>query len=153
MNTYLKWGLIVVFNTILSIAWAEDFLKTVSGVLGVIVGIIIFIMLYATLDRYLKKTNKKEWRKSLLVAAIMMGFFSLYPAIPLVSGAIALDMTSWIFNLTSNSIKTFGFFPIPITTLFSGMILSGVVIIFTGVTRVFLYQRTKFAKTVSINNG
>jgi hypothetical protein len=80
--------------------------------------------LYTKLDLFLLKTNRKEWRKALLRAAVTMGVFSLYPAIPMISGSIALDMTSWLLNLSSFSIKQNGFIPIFIATLLTGMILS-----------------------------
>lgn len=145
MNAYLKWSLIVGLNTIFSIAIVFDHLTTVSGALGIVVGIISFIILYVKLDNYLKRTNKKEWRKSLLIATIMMGLFSLYPVIPIVSGAIALDTTSWLLSspspssLTSFGIKDSGFFSILITTLLSGMILSCVATILMVITRALLY--------------
>ncbi len=145
MNIYLKWSIVVGFNTIFSFIVAFNFLRTVSGALGVVVGILCFILLYTKLDLFLLKTNRKEWRKALLRAAVTMGVFSLYPAIPMISGSIALDMTSWLLNLSSFSIKQNGFIPIFIATLFTGMILSSGVLLLAGLLRVFFLKKYKLA--------
>ena len=147
MNIYTKWSLIVGFNAIFCMIFAFDFMKTVSGALGVIAGIACFILLYTKLDEFLFKTKRKEWLKALLIAAIVTGFFSLFPAMPVISGTLALDITGLIFNFPSSGYQHKGFFPIFLTTILTGLFLSLLVLILAFLLRVLYFKYPKFVKT------
>ena len=148
MNIYIKWGLVVAFNSIFSLVFAADYMKTITGALGVIGGILCFIFLYTKLDLFLLRSGRKEWRKGVLIATIVTGLFSLHPALPLMSGALALEITGSIFNFPSSGFHHKDFFPIFITTLFTGVFLSILVVVFASLLRLFFFIRNPNGQTV-----
>ncbi len=147
VNISANWAFIVCFNTVFSLMFAFDFMKGVPGALGIIFGIASFIFMYVKLDEFLLKTKRKAWRKALLLSAVTMGVISLYPLIPMISGAAALEITGSIFNLPSSGSLHTNFIHIFSTTIFAGLILSTVVFIFTLLLRVLFYIKPNLVKT------
>jgi len=151
MNVYVKWGFIVAFNTAVCVLLAQDFMKTIPSTLGIIVGIGCFILLYVKLDLYLLNTNKNEWHKALIAAAILSGVLSFYPAIPMISGSIAIDLTSFLLDINSYGIRHNGFIPTFFITILTGVILSSLVILLALLFRFMFYIKPKPVK-IGVDN-
>ncbi len=148
MNIYIKWTLIVCFNTIFCMIFAFDFMKTIGGASGVIAGIISFILFYVKLDEHLLRTKRNVWRKALFIAVVTTGLFSLYPMLPMISGSLALEITGSFFNLPSSGIAHKSFLPIFSTTIVTGSFLSLFVLLIAFLLRILFFKYPKLVKTV-----
>ena len=136
MNIYLKWGLLVGFNSVFSILFALDFMKSFSGALGVILGMATFVFLYAKFDSFLSDTRKKEWQMALTIGVGSMIVLLLYPAIPMLSGALALDISGSILHLPASGAQHSSFFSIYLTTIIDGILLSLLVFVLACLVRI-----------------
>jgi len=132
---YYKWAVLVTANTVFSLVFALDFMKTPQRALGVILGIISFIIIYAKLESYLIKTNRDKWRKALIISVCCLALFLLFPGFPLLSGALALELSEDILGLNGSLRYHLSFFSIYLVTIIDGLLLSTVVIVFTIIIR------------------
>ncbi len=152
MNVYIKWFLIVGFNSIFSFIFAFDLIKSIPSALGIISAIALFILFYVKLECFFLKTKRLEWRKALLIATLATGVFSLYPVIPMMSGALALDITGSLFHISTYGFEHKGFFSVFFTVLLTGLFLSLLVLILASILRVVFFKYPKLVKT-GVDNG
>lgn len=130
-KSYYKWIVLVSANTVLSLVLALEFMKTPQRALGVIFGIISFIILYAKLEDYLIKTGRMKWRKALIIGVGATAILLLFPGFPMISGALALDLSGSILDLSGSGRNHISFFSIYLTTIIDGLLLSSLVIVLT----------------------
>lgn len=128
---YYKWAVLVSANTVFSLIFASDFMKTPQRALGVILGIISFIIIYANLENYLLKTDRMKWRKALVIGVGATALLLLFPIVPMASGALALEISGDILDLRGSGYQHISFFSMYLTTIIDGLLLSSLVIVLT----------------------
>lgn len=128
---YYKWAVLVGANTVFSLIFASDFMKTPQRALGVILGIISFIIIYANLENYLLKTDRMKWRKALVIGVGATALLLLFPIVPMASGALALEISGDILDLRGSGYQHISFFSMYLTTIIDGLLLSSLVIVLT----------------------
>jgi hypothetical protein len=71
---------------------------------------------------------------------------------PIVGGALALEVTASLFYFSSSGFQHEGFLPIYLTTILTGLFLSTVVLVLASLLRLLFLKYPKFVKTVADND-
>lgn len=127
MNLYTKWSLFIAINLPVSLLFALDFMKTIPNALAVVCAVGLFVFFYARFDNYLYRTNKIKGRMALKVAVISCAILLLYPAVPMIAGAMALELSGQILNVDAFIAKKLTPFAVFLTTVIDGFLLSSIV--------------------------
>ena len=75
MKLFLTWSSLVILNSILSLLFTLDFLKSVEGFLGITLGLLTYVLIYMYLDDFFAQKGKEAWRRALIAAVVMVKFF------------------------------------------------------------------------------
>ncbi len=134
-----KWLILVWLNAIVGLFFGNMVSTEVGFIFGMVVGVSVFALPYAYLAKYADSNNNQALSKSLYTSVIVKMICQLFVVPDMYAGALALLITDEIFSTSVSTMDSIvdTFLYAFIATVLTGVFLSVLVMILTGIIYLF----------------